>query len=56
MCYFYGTGLPVDEFWRLHKAGYWLAPYNIGDRVTETHHKNGQLLLRRERQGRCEAV
>lgn len=31
-CYFYKTGLPADEFWRLHKTGYYLAPYNIGDR------------------------
>jgi hypothetical protein len=28
-CYFYHSGLDRKEFWRLHKEGYWLAPYNI---------------------------
>ncbi len=30
-CYFYHC-LSVAEFWRLHEAGYRLAPYNIGRR------------------------
>jgi hypothetical protein len=33
-CYFY-KALPVDEFWRLHNAGYYLAPYNIGKRCMQ---------------------
>lgn len=31
ICYFYKT-IPVEEFWRLHNQGYYLAPYNIGAR------------------------
>jgi hypothetical protein len=34
-CYFYKSGLPVKEFWRLHNEGYYLAPYNIGRRCTK---------------------
>lgn len=37
-CYFYRSGLPVDEFWRIHETGYPLAPYNIGRRIIATHH------------------
>lgn len=33
-CYFYKTGLSHSDFWRLHEEGYYLAPYNIGRRVT----------------------
>lgn len=33
-CYFYRTGLPVKDFWRIHSEGYPLAPYNIGNRIS----------------------
>ena len=36
ICYFYKT-IPVDEFWRLHNEGYYLAPYNIGERCSLIH-------------------
>lgn len=29
-CYFYKSGLPIKDFWRLHDEGHPLAPYNIG--------------------------
>lgn len=32
-CFFYGSGLPVEQFWRLHDQGYRWAPYNIGRRA-----------------------
>ena len=38
ICYFYKSGrITVDGFWRLHNAGYWLAPYNIGARTSREH-------------------
>jgi hypothetical protein len=41
ICYFYST-ISTDEFWRLHNAGYALAPYNIGRACMENH----ELLVR----------
>lgn len=38
ICYFYKR-ISVDEFWRLHKTGYYLAPYNIGKRCQREHPK-----------------
>ena len=32
ICYFYKSGMPIDEFWRLHNDGHYLAPYNMGRR------------------------
>jgi hypothetical protein len=33
ICFFYGNGLPVEEFWDLHNQGYEWAPYTIGSRM-----------------------
>jgi hypothetical protein len=38
ICYFYKSGLPVDEFWRIHDTGYPKAPYNIGRACTNQMH------------------
>jgi hypothetical protein len=43
-CYFYKTGLSVKDFWRLHKEGYPLAPYNIGEKSS-----NGLRILAAEK-------
>ena len=37
ICYFYKTGLSVDDFWRLHDSGCQLAPYNIGRACTKNY-------------------
>jgi hypothetical protein len=33
-CYFYGSGMRAEDFWRIHDEGYLLAPYNIGQRAS----------------------
>lgn len=48
-CYFYKTGMPVDEFWRLHKSGYQLAPYNIGRACMKNHEILHQINLEPKR-------
>jgi hypothetical protein len=56
ICYFYKTGLPVTEFWRLHDEGYFLAPYNIGARCTKTELDFNKLINGNWRQALKEQV
>lgn len=39
MCYFYKSGLSIDDFWRLNKEGYYLAPYVIGSKTMKAVEK-----------------